>query len=520
MNHFWPIDFEPFLYEAIVGEQVPKQENANASTSASVDANVNANVNGTAANMEHAKESTISCAQLWEEIVIELRQSAVHYNAFDPSYVQWVEGEIQKLEQLKMEKKKWCEYIQQEQQRMKTQREIQKKLLRGHEEATMDITQQQSQPSLNDFTASRNDRATTSPHLPQPVSDDATLEGTGIIFPIDANGNTIPIPLEKPRSSSLPVASNAAQVDAMNPNGGRKAKKSASNFYKFIFFFFFFFFLKKLIDKTTAKEYASQLTLMDFELFLKIDPRQYLCKIMDKGNKNMKKYESLKLLIDRFQKLHQYVVITIIGANSLQTRVQLIEFFIYIAEYLLKLNNFYSFMSICSGIDSIQVRKLTTSWGFVNTSCQRKFDQFLQPICSTNKNYHALRKYIANCSPPAIPFLGIVLTDLTFINDGTADRDDKVDNHINFSKYLKFYHAFKDVIRLTRYHLHSNRNDPKLVEEINAKVYNEDATVNPVLNVQSEEEKHDPLKNFFSNQTNEENKEKEANPAKESFFKK
>ncbi|ETO36142.1 hypothetical protein RFI_00916, partial [Reticulomyxa filosa] len=88
-----------------------------------------------------------------------------------------------------------------------------------------------------------------------------------------------------------------------------------------------------------------------------------------------------------------------------------------------------------------------------------------------------------------------------------------VDNHINFSKYLKFYHAFKDVIRLTRYHLHSNRNDPKLVEEINAKVYNEDATVNPVLNVQSEEEKHDPLKNFFSNQTNEENKEKEANPA-------
>ena len=77
----------------------------------------------------------------------------------------------------------------------------------------------------------------------------------------------------------------------------------------------------------------------------------------------------------------------------------------------------------------------------------------LLPLVSSRAQYAQYRKFVKDMAPPAIPFLGINLTDLTFIEDGNSDF--LPDSHlINFDKRLKVYSLIRDqVIRFqkTRY---------------------------------------------------------------------
>jgi len=50
---------------------------------------------------------------------------------------------------------------------------------------------------------------------------------------------------------------------------------------------------------------------------------------------------------------------------------------------------------------------------------------------SSNQSYKEYRALIAGTQPPCVPFLGVYLTDLTFVEDGNPDR---IQGMINFRK--------------------------------------------------------------------------------------
>lgn len=56
----------------------------------------------------------------------------------------------------------------------------------------------------------------------------------------------------------------------------------------------------------------------------------------------------------------------------------------------------------------------------------------LQSIVSTDGRFRNLRDALHRCDPPCIPYLGMYLTDLSFIEEGTPDFTD--DGLLNFSK--------------------------------------------------------------------------------------
>lgn len=60
-----------------------------------------------------------------------------------------------------------------------------------------------------------------------------------------------------------------------------------------------------------------------------------------------------------------------------------------------------------------------------------------------NRNFSEYRDIIHSINPPCIPFLGIYLQDLTFIEDGNPDFLRSSDKLINFSKR----HKTAEVIR-------------------------------------------------------------------------
>ena len=253
--------------------------------------------------------------------------------------------------------------------------------------------------------------------------------------------------ITRERDNAMSVSYSARDWNYYN-NNDRNSDRSNSTGESLFFI--------KIKNRENARRYARQLTLKDFDIFQTIHIRQFLSKIINKKNKN--EYSDLSLLIDRFQQCHQYVVVSIIGATSLKHRVEMIDFFIYVAEHLLKLNNLYSFMAVCTGIDSISVQKCKIAWEFVNN--KRKFEKILRPLCSGSKNFGKLRQHTNKMKPPGIPFLGIILKDLTYMNDGAVNKLKKdFDSQINFTKFYRFYEICYDGIMVLQNGNYFNNKD-------------------------------------------------------------
>ena len=52
---------------------------------------------------------------------------------------------------------------------------------------------------------------------------------------------------------------------------------------------------------------------------------------------------------------------------------------------------------------------------------QKKRYEEVQNIMSREKNFQNFRAHLHKADPPCIPYLGLYLTDLTFIEDGNKD---------------------------------------------------------------------------------------------------
>eukprot|EP01083_Nonionella_stella_P143815 447747_1 len=204
--------------------------------------------------------------------------------------------------------------------------------------------------------------------------------------------------------------------------------------------------VRSMKNKQNADEYAKQLTLLDWELFIVINPRICLYKILAKQRTD--EWLALKLFIDRFQQTHRYVIVSIVGsAPDLRARIEMIEFFILVADHLLSINNLYSFMAVMTALDSVSIQKLRIAWDLVDKGLKEKYMNRLSPLCSANNNYKALRDYTLRMEAPAIPFLALLLKDLTFTNDGHKDRlSADLDGHINFNKYMLLFRILSDNI--------------------------------------------------------------------------
>lgn len=68
----------------------------------------------------------------------------------------------------------------------------------------------------------------------------------------------------------------------------------------------------------------------------------------------------------------------------------------------------------------------------------------LQDLVSPKFQYANYRKYLKDMSVPAIPFLGVYLTDLTFLDLGNSDFLPDT-NYINFEKRRKVFNLIREI---------------------------------------------------------------------------
>ena len=100
-------------------------------------------------------------------------------------------------------------------------------------------------------------------------------------------------------------------------------------------------------------------------------------------------------------------------------------------------------MSILAGLNSAPVFRLKRTFELLSTKTISYFDT-IRNLMSTSKNFSVYRESLRSVNPPAIPFLGCYLTDLTFIEDGNPDFLRET-GFINFAKRNKTAEVIREI---------------------------------------------------------------------------
>ncbi|XP_014798543.1 PREDICTED: rap guanine nucleotide exchange factor 1 isoform X5 [Calidris pugnax] len=196
-----------------------------------------------------------------------------------------------------------------------------------------------------------------------------------------------------------------------------------------------------------SHEIAEQLTLLDAELFYKIEIPEVLLWAKEQ---NEEKSPNLTQFTEHFNNMSYWVRSIIMLQEKAQDRERLLLKFIKIMKHLRKLNNFNSYLAILSALDSAPIRRL--EW-------QKQTSEGLAEYCTlidSSSSFRAYRAALADVEPPCIPYLGLILQDLTFVHLGNPDY---IDSKVNFSKRWQQFNILDSMRRFQQVHYDIKRND-------------------------------------------------------------
>nr|XP_008167364.1 rap guanine nucleotide exchange factor 1 isoform X11 [Chrysemys picta bellii] len=196
-----------------------------------------------------------------------------------------------------------------------------------------------------------------------------------------------------------------------------------------------------------SHEIAEQLTLLDAELFYKIEIPEVLLWAKEQ---NEEKSPNLTQFTEHFNNMSYWVRSIIMQQEKPQDRERLLLKFIKIMKHLRKLNNFNSYLAILSALDSAPIRRL--EW-------QKQTSEGLAEYCTlidSSSSFRAYRAALAEVEPPCIPYLGLILQDLTFVHLGNPDY---IDSKVNFSKRWQQFNILDSMRCFQQIHYDIRRND-------------------------------------------------------------
>ncbi|XP_072422062.1 ras-specific guanine nucleotide-releasing factor RalGPS1-like isoform X2 [Chiloscyllium punctatum] len=179
--------------------------------------------------------------------------------------------------------------------------------------------------------------------------------------------------------------------------------------------------------KVTPEEFASQITLMDVPVFKAIQPEELTSCGWNKKDKHILA-PNIVAFTRRFNQVSFWIVREILTAQTLKIRAEILSHFIKLAKKLLELNNLHSLMAVVSGLQSAPIFRLSKTWALVSRKDKATFEK-LDYLVTKEDNYKRMREFISSLRMvPCIPYLGIYLLDLIYIDSAYPASDSIIEN--------------------------------------------------------------------------------------------
>ncbi|KAJ3016501.1 hypothetical protein HKX48_004007 [Thoreauomyces humboldtii] len=204
-------------------------------------------------------------------------------------------------------------------------------------------------------------------------------------------------------------------------------------------------------------ELARQLAILDQRHFAKIKPHECLDQIWgEKRRKEMglSRTADVGITTGLGEMIRHTNVVTIWIANciiqndDLKARRDAIKYFAQMAVHCHELNNYNGITALNAAMSTAAINRLHKTWDAFREKYP-KLDEAYQEAAATvspKGQYANYRKVLKELAPPAVPFLGVSLTDLTFTELGNPDflPDTSL---INFDKRRKVYQVLTQSIQ-------------------------------------------------------------------------
>eukprot|EP01088_Endostelium_zonatum_P014277 TRINITY_DN3065_c0_g1_i1.p1 TRINITY_DN3065_c0_g1~~TRINITY_DN3065_c0_g1_i1.p1 ORF type:complete len:564 (-),score=87.49 TRINITY_DN3065_c0_g1_i1:81-1772(-) len=192
-------------------------------------------------------------------------------------------------------------------------------------------------------------------------------------------------------------------------------------------------------------ELAEQLTLIELDMFKVIREREFLNLNWKKPEKKRHSKHIVKM-VDRFNKVSFWVGTRIVREKDIKKRTSLLKRFIILADKCRELNNFNTLMEVLAGLNLHPVQRLKQTWANLSDKYISTM-QGLEQLMESKKNYTMYREklhYLAENKESTLPYLGVYLRDLTFIEENTTFLKEQ-NTLINYEKIQLIGQVIREV---------------------------------------------------------------------------
>lgn len=179
----------------------------------------------------------------------------------------------------------------------------------------------------------------------------------------------------------------------------------------------------------SSKDVAYHMTSYDWELFHCVHELELIYHTF--GRQNVKKTTvNLDLFLRRFNEIQFWVITEICLCSQLSKRVQLLKKFIKIAAHCKEYRNLNAFFAVIMGLSNPAVSRLSQTWEKLPSKFKKFYVEF-ENLMDPSRNHRAYRLTVAKLDPPIIPFMPLLIKDMTFTHEGNKTF---IDNLVNFEK--------------------------------------------------------------------------------------
>ncbi|TPP66521.1 RPGF2 [Fasciola gigantica] len=220
----------------------------------------------------------------------------------------------------------------------------------------------------------------------------------------------------------------------------------------------------------TPEDLAARLTLDDYEVFRAVQSTEYIDEVFgltasasevclaaaENGVTTAPPspptgYATGHENLDRFTELVNreayWAPTEICNETNLNKRVDLLKRFIKLAKFCRELRNFNTMFCILVGLHQTPVERLKQTWERLPNKYQKLYRD-LSMILDTSRNFFQYRTLLTadDATAPMLPYLPLVLKDLTFIHLGNPSRT--TDGLINFVKLRMLAKEIRAICRM------------------------------------------------------------------------
>uniref|UniRef100_A0A8C1SSP4 Rap guanine nucleotide exchange factor 4 n=1 Tax=Cyprinus carpio TaxID=7962 RepID=A0A8C1SSP4_CYPCA len=209
-------------------------------------------------------------------------------------------------------------------------------------------------------------------------------------------------------------ACSREQLDSLNPLAEQEGPSTGS---------------MSSFELMSSKDLAFQMTQYDWELFSCVHEYELVYHTFGR-QAYRRSTANLELFLKRFNQVQLWVVTEVCLCGTLSKRVQLLKKFIKIAAHCREFKNLNSFFAIIMGMCNPAVSRLSQTWEKLPSKFKKFYSEF-ESLLDPSRNHRAYRLTVAKMEPPIIPFMPLLIKDMTFTHEGNKTF---VDGLVNFEK--------------------------------------------------------------------------------------